>query len=129
MGTWDVQPWDNDDAADWFSEFFEGIDFDSRIESAFEHEDSYDQVRAACYILQVLGRVYVWPGDIDKLGSHLDRGIRHLKTMVDVDHEACQELQEMWGADSGIFASIKAQLAELEIRRSEGNWKPSDKAD
>ena len=23
MGTWDIDPWDNDRAADWFSELFE----------------------------------------------------------------------------------------------------------
>ena len=122
MGAWDVQPWDNDTAADWFAGFFSGIDFDSRIVSAFEEDDEYDEIRAASYILQTLGRIYVWPGDVNKLGSHLDLALRHLRNMVDPDHEACQELQELWGSDSAVFDSIRTQITELEQRRSEGNW-------
>ena len=122
MGAWDVQPWDNDSAADWFVEFFDGIDFDSRIDSAFELDDKFDVIRAASYILQTLGRIYVWPGDVDKLGAHLDRAIRSLQNMVDPLHDACQKLQEMWGDDPELFDSIKSQIAELQQRLSEGDW-------
>lgn len=125
MGAWDVQPWDNDEAADWFGDFFAGVNFDERLDAVFDDSNvdyETDQVRAACYILQVLGRIYVWQGDVNRLGSHLDRGIRHLQRMVDPADEICQELQEMWGDDSEVFDSIKAQISELQARRSEGNW-------
>ncbi|MEM7738981.1 MAG: hypothetical protein AAF267_24730 [Deinococcota bacterium] len=90
--------------------------------AAFKIDDEYDQVRAACYILQVLGRIYVWPGDIDKLGGHLDRGINYLARMLDPENPICQELQGIWEADSPVFASISTQLEELKKRRSEGSW-------
>ena len=122
MGAWDVQPWDNDTAADWFAAFFSGIDFDVRLDTAFQHDDNYDEIRAAAYLLQTLGRIYVWPGDVKRLGAHLDRAIHHLQLMLDPSCEACIELQEMWGSDTAVFDSIRTQVGELKQRRMEGNW-------
>ncbi len=55
MGAWGTSPWDNDDAADWFTDFFDGVDVDARIAAAFDDEDEHEQIRAACYMLNVLG--------------------------------------------------------------------------
>ena len=124
MGAWGEQPWDNDTAADWFAGFFEGVDVDARIAASLanDDEDGCDEIRAACYILQTLGRVYVWPGDLDKLGEHLRAGIAHLESMIDPKHAAGQELREMWGEESEVFASIRRQRDDLQTRLAEGNW-------
>jgi len=124
MGAWGDEPWGNDLAADWFASFFDGVDFDTRMTSALDDFDidEYDRVRAASYILQVLGRVYVWPGDPDKLYAHLQRALSHLSNMVDPAHELFKAICEMCGEDADVFASIKAQIREIEARLSEGSW-------
>lgn len=56
MGAWGHAAWDNDAAADWFGDVFEGLDLDSKIEAALRYDDhDDDKVRAAAYLLQVLG--------------------------------------------------------------------------
>ena len=125
MGAWGHQPWDNDDAADWFAGFFQSGEYDARMREAFEEEDEPDFIRAACYILQTLGRVYVWPGEVDQLGGHLDRGIACLNNMLDPEHEAGMEMRDLWGEDEEVFEAIRWQLSELQQRRSEGNWPTS----
>jgi hypothetical protein len=123
MGAWGHEPWDNDSAADWFKTFFEGIDVDARIDAALQFdEDNSDEVRAAAYVLQVLGRVYVWPGDINELGKRLDRAISLLEKMVDPADEVGEEMIELWGEGSAVFDSIRRQIEELKLRRSQGNW-------
>jgi hypothetical protein len=116
MGAWGVDPWDNDDAADWFKAFFRGGEFDDRIQRAFQHSQDYDSMRAASYILQVLGRAYVWPGQVSKLRSHFELAIASLNAMLDPDHAAHQELSGIWGEESAVFDSIRWQVAELTLR-------------
>ena len=57
MGDWGAEPWESDEAADWFHRFWkcgfsilvdEIRNFDPRLEG-------YDSVRAAAYLLQTLG--------------------------------------------------------------------------
>ncbi len=65
MGAWKSEPWDSDGAADWFGDFFSELKI-NMIHEAFDVLDNYDAARAASYILQFLGHVYVWPAE------HLD---------------------------------------------------------
>ena len=55
MGAWDVEPWDNDGAADWFADFFADLKVDDLFLALDDHDDC-DAIRAACYVLQALGR-------------------------------------------------------------------------
>ncbi|GAA1413374.1 hypothetical protein AUR04nite_31180 [Glutamicibacter uratoxydans] len=115
MGAWGTSPWDNDDAADWFADFFDSVDVDARITAAFEDEDEHDQIRAACYMLNVLGRTYVWPGDLDALDSLLERGKELLSTML----EEGSEFRELWEDDEEVLAAVEEELAGLQERLSE----------
>ncbi len=112
MGVWGSKPWDSDGAADWFSEVFEGIDIDARIDAAFEYDDDYDQVRAAAYLLAVLGRVYVWPGDLERLDEHLERGIELLSEMIAPD----SDFRDLWEDDPEVIEAVRGEIAELEAR-------------
>lgn len=117
MGAWGSNPWDSDGAADWFGEFFAGIDVDARIDAAFEYDDDYDQIRAACYLLAVLGRGYIWPGDLERLDGHLERGIEMLSEMVEEDsdyRELCDDDPETIEAVRGELALLKARLGDSE---------------
>lgn len=115
MGTWGTSPWDSDDAADWFSEFFDGVDVDARIASALEYDDDYGQIRAACYMLTMIGRTYVWPGDLENLEMLLDLGIQRLQDMLDED----SEFRELWEDDEEVIEAVTNELASLKDRRSE----------
>ncbi|MEZ0229424.1 MAG: DUF4259 domain-containing protein, partial [Planctomycetota bacterium] len=66
MGTWGYKCWENDAAADWFLELFEGLELAERISATFDR-DNPDEIRAACHVLTQLGRIYVWPGEGKKL--------------------------------------------------------------
>jgi hypothetical protein len=104
MGAWGNEPWDNDDAADWFSELFEATKLASRVEKTLKKKDIEEysgQIRAAAYIVLALGRVYVWP--IDDLQRHLRLAIEKL--------EAISELPDYEGDPS-----IASEIAELRSR-------------
>lgn len=118
MGAWGTKPWDNDDAADWFNSTFDGIDIDTKINKALEFTyDNYDEVRAAAYLLDVLGVSYVWPGDSDKYEGHVKRALEILKAMIaeDSDDEDMDFL-ELWDSDPEVIQGVKEQIDNLEKR-------------
>ncbi|MFM1730724.1 DUF4259 domain-containing protein [Prescottella soli] len=112
MGAWGSAPWHNDAAADWFGDVFGGIDIDARIGDALEHDDDYDRVRAACYLLAVLGRSTVWPGDLERLDGHLERGVELLTEMIEPE----SEFRELWEDDPEVIEAVRVEIAELEAR-------------
>ena len=117
MGAWGVEPWDNDTAADWFGELFESLDVD-KIQRAIEDEEDYDTIRAACFVLATLGRVYVWPADrLDELKTLLDTGIEHLTSMVEPSQKNLDFL-EQWENNPEVVESINRQIEELKARRA-----------
>ena len=66
MGAWGEGPLDNDRAADWMHELLSGTGFCDRVAAGLASDDP-DEVRAAAWLVQTLGRVYVWP--IDRLDA------------------------------------------------------------
>ncbi|MCP3924670.1 MAG: hypothetical protein GY793_02390 [Proteobacteria bacterium] len=117
MGAWDVNPWDNDSAADWFSLAFEGMSIDSKIERALKYKhDNYDEVRAAAYLLEVLGISYIWPGELDKLDGHIKKALEILKAMIDTNSDdKDMDFLELWDNDPEIISSVEKQIGRLEI--------------
>jgi hypothetical protein len=117
MGAWGTAAWDNDAAADWFQDFFGDLDLNAKIKEAFELEDGYDEIRAACFILGSLGRVYVWKGDLDELTELLEQGIVLLSKMIDANDEE-NDFLEMWDNNPEVIASVQEQIKELQARRA-----------
>ncbi|MEJ5998772.1 DUF4259 domain-containing protein [Corynebacterium sp. H130] len=109
MGAWGAKPWENDHAADWFHAVFEGIDIDAHIDHAFECYDNYEEIRAACYLLEVLGVPYIWPGKLDRLQEHIDTGIDLLTQMIAPD----SDFLELWDNDPRLIDEIKEQIEAL----------------
>ena len=116
MGAWGTKPWDNDDAADWFSSAFEGIDIDSKISGALKYTyDNYDEVRAAAYLLDVLGSSYIWPGDLDAYKGHVKRALEILKAMIDESSDdEDMDFLELWDNDPEVIQEVKEQIDNLE---------------
>jgi hypothetical protein len=115
MGTWGIEPWANDAAADWFADFFDGLEVDQKIDIALRYPDDHDKIRAACYILGALGRTYIWPGDLDKLDEHLQKGTDLLKGMLDPENHDSDFL-ELWEGDEEAIESVTCQINTLEQR-------------
>lgn len=64
MGMWDVQPYDNDGAADLLSDFMSETKFRETWYAQISDEDIWDEpeeLRALVWLFLQLGRVYVWP--------------------------------------------------------------------
>lgn len=117
MGAWDVEPWDNDRAADWYAEFFSDLKVDE-IHKAFQHYDDYELIRAACYVLQTLGRVYVWPANKhDDLDTLLEKGIELLTNMIHPPNEDWDFL-ELWDENPDVIQSVERQIDELKARQA-----------
>lgn len=111
MGTWGIQAWDSDGAADWFAKTFEGIDMDARIEAALKYDDRYDEIRAAAYLLRVLGHsTHVWPGDPDRLSQHVAKALKRLRGMA----AAGSEYRELWKNDPKVVAALEGEIAGLD---------------
>lgn len=86
MGDWSVEPWGSDEAADWFHRFWNGGGFPAligEIRDFAPRQEQYDSVRAACYLLQTLGVVYVWPAKYGaELKPLLEQAIVILSNMI-----------------------------------------------
>jgi hypothetical protein len=63
MGMWGYDPWDNDEAADWFGDLFDTTKLRDRWLDGIQAdpEDDGETVRAAAFVFIQFGRVYVWP--------------------------------------------------------------------
>ncbi len=117
MGAWGYEPWANDAAGDWFDWFFDDLDVNARIRLVFNGNDNQDKIRAACFLLGALGRVYVWPGDLDELKELLDEGIARLQRMIDPNGPDRYYL-ESWGDPDELVTSVNEQIQELSARRA-----------
>jgi hypothetical protein len=107
MGTWDIQPWDNDKACEWFDDLFERTKLAKDVEDALHGnvENSHEEIRAAAAVLLFLGRPYIWPAyDLDR---HLALAADRLEEVarVEVIAEAPEYVEQ-----------IRAEIAELRSR-------------
>lgn len=122
MGDWNVEPWGNDEAADWFHRFWQGANISqiiNEIRDFDEKHEAYDSFRAASYVLQSFGHPYLWPSayrlDLKPL---LDRSIEILTCMIEPPN-ANWGFLEMWGHDPKIIISVRFQIEALKQRRFE----------
>jgi len=120
MGDWGVEPWETDEAADWFHRFWTkgGISvLIDTIETFDEKTERYEEARAAAYLLQTLGIAYVWPVRyLDKLTTTLDKAIYILNCMIDPPNEDWCFL-EMGGDRNEQIQAVQEQLVALRKRR------------
>ena len=107
MGAWDILPWDNDTATDWYDELFERTKLATHVEAALklDPQDSHEKIRAAAAVLLFLGRTYIWP--IHDLNRHLELAAARLELVAQVDVIA--ESPEF-------VAQIRAEIEELRRR-------------
>jgi hypothetical protein len=120
MGDWGPEPWESDEAADWFHKLWRKCDFSvliDEIRNFDEREEGYDSFRAASYVLQCLGNPYMWPSKhLDILTELLDKSISVLENMINPPNDAWVFLE--MGNDARVVDSVRSQITELRKRRS-----------
>jgi len=120
MGDWGVEPWETDEAADWFHRFWTkgGVSvLIDTIENFDEKTQAYEEARAAAYLLQVLGIVFVWPVEYaGKLAPTLDKAIHILNCIIEPPNEDWCYL-EMGGDRNELIRAVQEQLIALRKRR------------
>ena len=112
MGMWDIKPWDNDEAADWYSDLMENCQIRNKWLEGIKADmaDESETVRAAVALFIMLGRVYIWP--IHTYGSDLELTISKCEALKQV--EEYQEVPEL-------IEMIGLELEELKSRRKPEN--------
>jgi hypothetical protein len=108
MGTWANDPWDNDDAADWYGDLMDRTKLREAWLEGIKQDpvDSPDVVRAAAALFVMLGRVYIWP--IKDFDADLETAIAALSAVVAGDY--C-------GEDAQLAQAVQQELGELISRR------------
>jgi uncharacterized protein DUF4259 len=119
MGAWDIFPWDNDGAADWFCDMFDRTQLAKHVEDTLQldPQNSHEEIRAAASILIFLGHPYIWP--IHDLDRHLTLAADRLEQVgrVDVIAESPEFVEQ-----------IRAEVEELRGRiNPPGSPRPAPK--
>jgi hypothetical protein len=122
MGDWGSRPWENDEAADWFHIFWKQCDISvlvDEINNFDEKQERYESFRAASYVLQAFGNPYMWPEQHKEiLNDLLDKSIDVLEKMINPPNDDWGFL-DIWGNSQKILDSVRDQINQLRIRRSE----------
>ena len=112
MGAWGKDPWDSDEAADWFGDLWEGTPVVDRVLTALTSGDG-EAMQAALWLCTELCRVYVWP--IDRYDETLAAAIAAADTLLAGEDD--EGLLELWEDDPEIRGRIEAHRAVLVARR------------
>lgn len=118
MGDWSFEPWGTDEAADWFTSYWEaggGINFViNEIHTFSPEKENYESVRAACVVLECFGSVYAWPfTNLDEREPTLKKAITILKNMLNPPDETWAFL-DLWSHNKAVIDNVKAQITALE---------------
>jgi hypothetical protein len=88
-----IKPYENDSAADWFSDLWDEFAIPSKVEETLklDLEDNHEEIRAAAYILLQLGNTYIWP--VYSIDRHCDLAARRLEEMRAMEIYRGDEIQ------------------------------------
>jgi hypothetical protein len=101
MGAWNLTPWGNDKAVEWFNDFFKATQAHSFVEKVlYEMEvtgSNHEQVRAAISVILFLGRPEIWP--IDSWHATVEMAIKRLDEIMQLpliknDPDFIEKIQE-----------------------------------
>lgn len=109
MGTWGMEAWENDGAADWFAQMHDKTNLAAYIEKTLSLDvtNYYEDIRAAASVLVALGREFTWP--VEHLDRHLRLAASKLEEMLANDSCPINESEE-------IVSSVKRELGIIKTR-------------
>lgn len=109
MGTWGVKAYENDSSADWCADVLAPVA--QKVEELLNapvDESSYDEYRAAAWMLTKIGRVYVY--DVDMLKHHLTKLHDRLQT-IRADKDWIDSWQDN---EDDIIKEMDEQIAQIQ---------------
>jgi len=106
MGAWGEDAYENDTAGDWFDYTFEKAKLSWHVQKAL-NSDYVEEQRAAAYLLEHLGKVYIYP--TDELEKHLALAIIRLEDLLDDE-----EWIDSWRSKIRIKRAVQKQIKNLE---------------
>ena len=116
MGDWGYKAYENDEAADWFTRFWESKNFDLLQSTAANFDprnENYDEIRASAHVLVCFGSPYACPSDfLDKLQPTIQKVVAILENMINPPSDEWTFL-EIWESSPEIIAEVRRQIAEL----------------
>jgi hypothetical protein len=113
VGSWGNEPWDNDHAADWFGDLWDGTPIVDRVLEGLTSGRG-DEMVAALWLCTQLCRVYVWP--IDRLAETVAAAVAAADQLLAGDDE--DGLIELWSdANVDLVPQIEGYRTELIARR------------
>jgi hypothetical protein len=112
VGAWGEQPWENDSAADWFGDLWDGTPIVERVHAGLRSEDSFEAV-AALWTCSHLCRVYVWP--VATIDDTLELGISAADRILSGDDD--EGFLSLWDDRPDIRQQIEDLRTQLVERR------------
>ena len=107
MGAWGYGPRDNDTADDWLKDI--GDYCSAQVTEVLDRdreEGEWEEVRAACWLMERLGTIDIWPPDA--LAVQLQQGVDRLTWLRDESG-----WHEDWNEPGDLRASLDAQILTL----------------
>ncbi len=115
MGAWGTEPWDNDEAADWFGELWDDLPLVERVHAGLTSEVGAEVV-AALWLCEALCRVYVWP--VDDLDRTLDAGISAADQLLAGEDD--EDYLSLWEGDDAATVRARIEGVRDELRSRKG---------
>lgn len=108
MGRWGYEPWANDAAADWYDGAFDLTGLAEHVEQTLNLriEEHADEVRAAAYVVSLLGGHYVWP---------INSRSRCVRLAIARLHEIAAEI-----VDPQLAETLQNEIVALESKLDDG---------
>jgi hypothetical protein len=111
MGIWGREPWDSDQAADWFGGLWDGSSIPEQVVQALRSPNGLDTYPAIWFCTEMC-RVYVWP--IDRYQETLTSAISACERLIAREDE--DQMLDLWD-DPEVEAKVESFLAQLTARR------------
>ncbi len=120
MGAWGYGPLQNDSAADWLGDIGEYCSAQvAQVLDMGRMDAEWEEVRAACWLLERLGDTYVWP--TEAFIAQVRQGIDWLMWLRDESG-----WHEDWNKPNDLRVSLDAQISTLTqmLTETESNANP-----
>lgn len=111
MGIWGPEPWDSDQAADWFGDLWDESPIPAQVLESLRSSNGLDLYPAIWFCCEMC-RVYVWP--IDLYDETVDAGIRACERLLKREDE--DQMLDLWD-NPEITSKVEAFHARLVARR------------
>ncbi len=110
------EPYATTEARQFFEKLFFGIDVEQCVSDILLLDQNINSVRAAAYLLEVLGYVESWPGNPDTLLELIERAVFRLRSMTEAKPSDGNGLVPHGSSYGEFWVSVEKQINNLSNR-------------